>query len=243
MNSIGLNGKRVNRGLAMLGASALLLGLAMMTVVKKSEVRKRSTTASVADQSVKETKSRNSAVLFFQQQRVIPDSDRLTLEQARNDAAVKFLVPRALPEGAKLTAIFRVPMQNENASISKETIAQRYDINGKYLEIWATPKAKAPDYKRIADEGTVKVPEQNPDGSIRMQTDGSIKWVRKDNSKFVTVNGMAGIAGEPYRVKDFGGNVIDNPGVLYWWANGTEYSMWGLDMPVAELLKIAESMN
>lgn len=182
-------------------------------------------------------------LLFFFQQRVVPDSDRLTLEQATNDAAVKFLVPRALPEGAKLTAIFRVPTQNENATISKETIAQRYDINGKYLEIWATPKVKAPDYKRIADGGTVKVPEQNPDGSIRMQTDGSIKWVRKDNSKFVTVNGMAGIAGEPYRVKDFGGNVIDNPGVLYWWANGTEYSMWGLDMPVAELLKIAESMN
>lgn len=65
MNSIGLNGKRVNRGVAMLGVSALLLGLAMMTVVKKSEVRKRSATASVADQSVKETKSRNSAVLFF----------------------------------------------------------------------------------------------------------------------------------------------------------------------------------
>lgn len=99
----------------------------------------------------------------------------MTLEQATNDAAVKFLVPRALPDGAKLTTIFRVPTQNENATISKETIAQRYDINGKYLEIWATPKVKAPDYKRIADGGTVKVPEQNPDGSIRMQTDGSIK--------------------------------------------------------------------
>lgn len=242
MKAIGLKGSRVTQGLTVFGVSLLLVGLVAIAAIKKSEVNKTSIKSPVDKQVAKVVNTQGNARLL-KQERVIPDSDKITIDQAKNNAAVKFLEPKALPNGAKLEAIFYVPNQASDGSLDKKTIAQRYDINGKYLEIWAAPKAQAPDYKRIADEGTVKVPDQNPDGSVKTQADGSIKWVRKDNTKLVTVNGMLGNAGEPNQVKGPGIGVVDNPGTLYWWANGTEYSMWALNMPVSDMLKIAESMK
>ncbi|MCL5292590.1 MAG: DUF4367 domain-containing protein [Actinobacteria bacterium] len=175
------------------------------------------------------------------QEAVIPDSRKLTLEQAKNDTSIKFRVPKVLPDGTKLEIIYRIP--GDGQAIQQE-IVQGYDVNGKPLGIGARPIAQAPDFKMEAERGSVWVSPSNSDGTIMKNPDGSQKWVRMDNTKFITVNGIPGTANEPTQVKSprLGADTIRNPGVITWYANGTLYTVRG-DMPVSQLLKIAESMD
>lgn len=84
----------------------------------------------------------------------------------------------------------------------------------------------------MASEGMVKTLEQNPDGSVKKQSDGSVNWVRQDGLKLIAVNGHPGVGSEPNKVNVGGsGEVVNNPGTLDWYANGSEYEIWGSTCP------------
>lgn len=105
------------------------------------------------------------------------------------------------------------------------------------------PAEKAPDFKALAEKGSVQIRAVAPDGTPMNNPDGSPKMVKADNTEFITVNGHPGNANEPTEVKSSRlGSAIRNQGVIYWYANGTSYTVKA-DMSVSELLKIAESME
>ncbi len=171
----------------------------------------------------------------------IRESLEITLEQAKSDPRIKFLMPKVLPDRAELKAIVRIP--GDGWLLEPETV-QIYFVDGKpFLEVGAMPAEKAPDYKALAEKGSVQVRAVAPDGTPMNNPDGSPKMVKADNTEFITVNGHPGNANEPTVVDNSRlGGAIRNPGLIYWYSNGTIYTVKA-DMPVSELLRIAESME
>lgn len=167
----------------------------------------------------------------------IPDANKISLEQAKSDPSIEFLLPKVLPNGAKLEAIFRNPN-------TPGEIIQLYSVDGKSLYVEERPMAEVPDFKKEAERGSVWVSPSNPDGTAMKNPDGSQKWVRMDNTTYITVNGLPGTANEPTEVSGtkLGVKAFRNPGIVTWYADGTLYTVKA-DMPVSELLKIAESME
>ncbi|MCL5291437.1 MAG: hypothetical protein M1548_02775 [Actinobacteria bacterium] len=250
MKAIAVKSSRQSTlSLILLAIAVLVVGLVSAPAIRTVERRKSNSSGPVAKEIAKTPISSLPSVpegivlgetsggaAYPKEKRVIPYSNILTLEEARKDPKIKFLTPKKLPDGSKLVLVFRVPNETQ-------TIAQRYTINGKYLEISAIPQKQTPDYKKMADEGLVFTPEQNADGSIKRQSDGGSKMVRRDQLKYITVNGLPGAAHEPTEVKGIGGGTIHNPGTLGWFVSGTEYHLTGEEMNTQALLKIARSMS
>lgn len=206
----------------------------------KVSAKKNTSVKSEKTKSTKDVKSVSQVMRgpFGRKKVELPDEFKLTLDQAKEDTTVAFRIPKHLPKGAILKLVSRFPN-------NPKTIIQSYDVDGELLEVDAAPLAKVPDYKALAEKPSVEVLDTNPDGSIKKQSDGSVKWVRKDNAKYISVGGIPAIAAEPLEVKSapaFDGQNIRNPGIIIWYANGTEYTIRG-QMSVGDLLKVAESMQ
>lgn len=231
----------------MVAAKAITQGLNRKTTAVSNKNRITASKSSKKVASSEKATNPNQGLFrgdFRPGQEVNVSFEKLTLDQAKNDTSIKFLVPRVLPNGAKLQAIYRVP---GDGYLRGQEIVQRYDINGEYFEVSSSPIAQAPnayDFKKRAEQGSAQVSEYNADGTQKKNADGSVKMVKADNTTFITVNGLPGTANEPNQVKGSSLDVdtIRNPGRIDWYANGTMYAIHG-DMPVSELLKIAESMQ
>lgn len=68
-----------------------------------------------------------------------------------------------------------------------------------------------------------------------------LEELAKDGWVSVTVSGAAAIGHEPGDVRAIGGTV-HNTGSVTWWLEGVSYVVAG-DLPLAELLRVAESMQ
>lgn len=197
-----------------------------------------------------------------------PDAEdfgqEITLEEAVNIKGVKTLVPKYLPDGAKLD-IVRV---NRSSPIKDNvSVVQHYTMGDDWFYITAITRPEQPDYSEKAkqpissgtryraDRTTETVPMKTNGIRYKTLADGTQEPVPVSSpAEALTVDGMACRYGETLD-KGFDNFVQDNGRVprmvstrgkdfrsVMFWRDGTEYYIGAFNLTKGELVKIMKSM-